>query len=397
MSVSFEKQLSNYECRLDSGYLSYWPAPKKGSFDRKFLNDVESLVGMKLFDDVYDPVHGISRQIWRENILKDYIRMLIAENLGAMDTFLYFFPELNGGKKGAQGSTVANYFNSMDIRTVTCHLFELEIKSVSEASEHCIKVNVGSNEFNGKTLDFFLIPEFGEQTASDVVPILVVKNSKVMYTNTDTNISGIYEESLYTVLANKAKQPYVKFTFSDGEVLEVLSIGLYGTAIAGETLTPDEKKSLTDVWSKFDQNSILKVDSMSGSTAVRTSKEELGLKCTDDVTMYLIGKDDSYYRDKRFFEIRYNGKMYGYDRKSTSYVFVIVKVVEVINNNFNPEDTDEIESTRVVSVANAIKNFDIGKKYEPAFSSHVTIFRDIVCPKLLNCLENCLSNDYSEN
>lgn len=397
----FREQLSNYEFVTEVGrskvYFSYWPAPSSDVFASDF--DQNNLLESKLFNDGYDPIHGISRQTWRENILKDYIRMLIANNLGTMDTFLYMFPELNNGKKGAQGRTVSEYFNGMSIQTITDHIFGLTVKSITNVTDKCITVQVGSDKFEGKTLEFFVLPSFGEHTATDVVPILVMDGTKPIFENQRTYATGFYKKQLNTILTFKAKQPIVRFEFSDGSVLEPLSIGLFGPAIAGETLTPDEKKIVAESYKSF-TGSVMRVTGIHAKSAERTLMEENGFEFTDgenNVEVFLVGKDDKNHRDPRLFDLEFEGKRYSYNRKSTSYVYIAVRHAKKVNEQFKPQDTEEIGALTLVTIDNICKNFGNGYGCKPAFDSHVRILNEIVIPRIGKCLDQCLGYKYVDH
>lgn len=188
--------------------------------------------------------------------------------------------------------------------------------------------------------------------------------------------------TIYTILGKKRKSPTITVKFSDGRVLDVLEIGLFGSVICGEHLEPNEKAQMNSNWFQYLKNrdetdrDFLKLDAKQVSASVRGTLEELGFVPPKNFVPFLVGKDNMPGRDKRYWEFGHSYK-FGYKRPSES------SMIAFIGKCTKPElkeplDCYECSKGTVVDVAYALREFRVGGALDCAFPSHSRMLTDVV-------------------
>jgi len=186
----------------------------------------------------------------------------------------------------------------------------------------------------------------------------------------------------HTILANKKKTPWFIIHFTDDTMISVLDTGLYGTAIVGEHLNPDEKKGMTSQLAAYKQHvaetgqRYMLLDPKTISAPIRSALEELGYKLPSSFTPYMCGVDNMHGRDARYVRFGENNE-FGVDRESTSVMIVFIGDCDIPQLG-NPEDTFECSKGTVCTLEHARREFKVGGSMEPAFVSHPRMLNDVV-------------------
>lgn len=385
-------------------YFNYWSKFARSTkvLPIEFQTSVSGLevilVGLRLFAPKMSFLDedNLQKKSFRESELKKYLISLKHNNFGVMDNLFNLFPRL---KTGAQGSDVVTFFSSITTETIVNHLFDLQIKSVKsiDFDRNVIIVGVGSNEFDGETIDLAMTSESIPQSATDVIPIFVPKSGINVMVNERTGERKINTKNIYTTIGYKAKQAELNIGFLNNvtgliEHVNVLTVGLYGAIPgSGEHLVPEEKAEIaTAIAKKKPTDSVVKLNKRSTTFALRAIAEEIGLELRDTSVVFICGEHDKVGRDQRYHTFNdKNGFEFGYPRYSKSYISVVVNVVDDLPNEYtkySPEDTEEISSSRAISLHNIITNFRVGGVFEPAIPSHTEIINDVVTQKVLACV-----------
>jgi hypothetical protein len=360
--------ISNYEIKIaENLYLSNWPIKTTNEHNKILSNDPNKLLGLKLFNS------NVS-----EHDLKILLEFINSKNFGIVDELFWLLPILPKGVQGSKACEIIGSYISTNI--ILNHLNTLEIKEIESFDSTCIIVKIGSNEFNKHMMNAYLYSSPGEHTTCDTFPILIQENDmNHMLNGLSNDTTSLNINNLSTLLVKKAKQPKLTICFSDNSTIDVLTIGLHGYCLAGETLIPAEKELMM---TSYDPNNIVELNKLADKIIERTLDEETGLTCSG-ASVYLVDKHDKDGRDERYTVHQYGEIKFGYLRKSTSYVAIVVKNV-IPNENYIPSDKDEIDSVEVIKLLNMIKQF--GNEYQVAFQSHYLILHEIILKHITECV-----------
>jgi len=333
---------SYYELYTRFGYASLFPT---NDIKCNYIGELP-VNGSKLFD-----FEGKSRDVL-ENELHQFLMALSTYNFGIKDNLFF----LNKIQQDMNSSDILDFIES------------LYFKSSSLENSQCVS-------FIGSTID-------------DTFNLkLYVKGASLPQEAIDTFVffQDESDNKIYTMLGTKRKSPTVSVHFTDGRVVNVIEIGLFGTVIVGEHLEQSEKKEMNSTYFKFLKNrdetdkQFLKLDTKNVSTITRGLLEELGFEPSSQFTPFMLGKDQIPKRDLRYWEIIYDDVTFGYQRRSSSLMVAFVGKCKRPELG-EPLDQYECSKGTIVDIDYAYREFRVGSAYklDCAFASHPRMFRETV-------------------
>ncbi|AYV76276.1 MAG: hypothetical protein Terrestrivirus5_98 [Terrestrivirus sp.] len=364
--MSFLKSFSyfeHYNGQL-SAYLGVFPSAETLP-STKIINP-----GDKLFD-------GNEAKIATD--LEQFLFFLVSYQFGFMDIIgclLRQEPDANGKVNPNQP------FGNRQLRSIDIakELLSLEVSAVI-LEEHHQKLAIRSTLNPKFSLTLYARENTAPQEATDVGVYFVPRKQEYVSTSAsslDELITDGHIE-IFTTLGNKRKTPKLSIQTMNGQQIDVFTLGLYGATYgAGEHLEAHERKVFKDLFAEnkevLQKGHVMKVDTMGVvKTVTRSLVEEHGFNPDDiKVERYIIGVHDKDGRDSRYWAHDYEETLFGYNRKSTTYLVVCFvgldgKHIEITN----PSDAFECDAAKIVELNHLIKEFQLNGQYPPAFPSHI--------------------------
>lgn len=184
----------------------------------------------------------------------------------------------------------------------------------------------------------------------------------------------------FVALGYKKKSAEMMVTFG-AKTVALLTTGIYGFVIYGEHLEVEEKKKMDSVEVQAAGKYPFEINEKGISPALRTLLEEGGFRLTSaSCRCFYMGKDatkdEEESRDIRYGKIQSeDGQVFGYARSSFSHTVLVLVEGNPPKELNEPVDAKECSKGVIITLEEALKEFQSGGKYKPAFASHVRQLR----------------------
>lgn len=335
-SLNSFSPFSYYEANTESHYVSAFPSVNTTPYLGK-------TTGFKLFD----------RSAFTEDDLKTYLKFLKSMNFGFKDNIGWLMSNFDNSRTNYSASELCEHMNFLEIIS-------------TNVDQYATMATVASTVLPTPFV-LRLHEQSSPQKAIDTVPCYV---------------NGEY---VVTTIGYKKKSPEVSVTFSDGEVVSLLNIGIFGYVNgAGEHVNArTEGPKINECIAEY-RDTINKPDKIALYKDVEIANrgliEEVGLNVENNAhaKFFIFGISNKPRRDGRYAKHRYvseSGQIYefSYDRSSESVL--VGSIIKAIPPKYlpDPSDLDEMEAgkSRLIKLDDLIEEFKIGGKFEPAFPEHV--------------------------
>ena len=332
--------LSYFEFFALQGYISKFPS-KLTTLNAPFTEKTP----INLFEST---VSKVSDKVWNSQFDR-YFKTLNDRNFGISDVF-WWLP----AKFPMSPTELRKYIANATMEP------GVEAGDVTPTHQCLVIKNNLDPTFSTTAFYKDVYPLAGE--AIDVIPLFVFNG----------------QPTIYTALGFKRESPRVPITLSTGDVIHVLTVGIYGNVIFGEHLNPEEKACMNENSEKFlaTRQRVL-LGKHETSAVMRTLAEEAGITNMNCREAFYVDFSRTCRhqkcRDSRYGLVfgKYNQLEYGYPRESIAHTVCCVFDCSPPENPI-PADQDECSKPTVLPLETAIKHFKVGGKYNPAFPAHVT-------------------------
>lgn len=330
-------RFSYFEAFSGSHFVSLYPSVDTKKYTKK-------TVGFRVFDTPN----------FTEDDLKVYLKFLVSQNFGFKDMIGWLFPSSESSKLEFKASDICNHLNFLEITYVD-----------NDSDNFASLVSVASPVFTTTHILRFTENSL-PQKAIDTIPCYVG----------DTGIT--------TTVGYKKKSKYVNVIFSDGEVIQVLQIGIFGYVNgAGEHVNARQEGAKINECIAEHRENINNPDKIAFYKDVEIANrgliEEVGLDIAHDARtkFYIFGISDRVGRDVRYVGHQYTAddiKLYefGYTRSSESILVASITKGNPPEVLPDPSDVEEMEigKSRLIKLEELLLEFNASGKYIPAFPEH---------------------------
>lgn len=336
LSTSSFSSFSYYEAKAGKHYISLFPSVNTTPFLGK-------TTGCKLFD----------QHTFAEEDLKTYLKFLVSMNFGFKDSIGWLLPHSSNSQSLYKARELCDHLNTLEI-----------ISTVVD--QHATLATTISPIFPTPFV-LRLHEQSSPQKAIDTIPCYVNGTQVV------------------TTIGYKKRSPEVSVMFSDGEVVSLLNIGIFGYVNgAGEHVNARQEGDkvnacITEHLATINnENKVALYKDV--EIANRGLIEEVGLNVEYDARakFFIFGISDKPGRDIRYTNHQYvteSSQIYefGYPRSSES--ILVASIIKAVPPEYlpDPSDVDEMEAgkARLINLDELTTEFKVGGKLEPAFPEHV--------------------------
>lgn len=327
---------SYYEANAGTHYVSAFPSVNTSPFLGK-------TTGFKLFD----------RPTFTEDELKTYLKFLASMNFGFKDNIGWLLPNFDNSRTNYSASELCDHMNLLEIIS-------------TDVDQYATLATVASTVLPTPFV-LRLHEQTSPQKAIDTIPCYV---------------NGEY---VVTTVGYKKRSPEVSVTFSDGEVVSLLNIGIFGHINgAGEHVNARQEGVKVNECISEHRPTINDKDKVAlykdVAIANRGLIEEVGLDVENDAhaKFFIFGISDKPGRDVRYANQQYvseSGQMYEFGYLRSSESILVASIIKAIPPESLPDPSDihemEADKTRLIKLDDLVDEFRVGGKFEPAFPEHV--------------------------
>ncbi|VBB17943.1 hypothetical protein YASMINEVIRUS_406 [Yasminevirus sp. GU-2018] len=346
--------------------------------------EVKEFVGVRLFPEFGK--NDVDSQKSALESLSAFIDFLNSENFGFYDNLGYLCDNIKGTDLSA--TAICRHLGSLFIADALLEKnhHKLTVKSDSDAS-FTLTLFARSTTAPQEAIDTFVLFKHSTNKKAPVMTTLGYKKRSdvlnIAFVNDDDDTDSSDDSAGGSADGQDASTSVPTQSGNDSKIVKkVLKIGLFGyIAGPGEHLEESEKKEIETVLAEnaeaVAKNIPVKIN-RARKIIARSCDEEAGLNLDEhqDCSHWLIGVHNAPGRDKRYWTktvVTSAGPvMFGYERPSTSVLFAVVVPCATMPTELpEPSDGAECAKNQIITFDDLVKNFSVGGKYNPAFSSHV--------------------------